>query len=129
MATPITYVRLTSAGLFPAVLSGALLGCGIQPATRTGGASGPDTSVLAATAWGFLSTLNDTQRAGASFPFDDPQRIRWAYVPQRRIGIPLQAMDTEQRAAAFGVLGTGLSERGAGLARGVIELEGILRQL
>jgi hypothetical protein len=38
-------------------------------------------------------------------------------------------MDAEQRAAAFGVLGTGLSERGTRLARGVIELEGTLRVL
>ena len=38
-------------------------------------------------------------------------------------------MDAEQRAAAFGVLGTGLSERGTALARGVIELEGTLRDL
>jgi hypothetical protein len=85
--------------------------------------------VLAATARGFLSTLNDGQRADASRPFDDPQRIRWAYVPQARIGIPLKALDAAQRAAAFGVLATGLSERGTTLARGVIELEGTLRQL
>jgi hypothetical protein len=38
-------------------------------------------------------------------------------------------MNVEQRAAAFGVLGTGLSERGTRLARGVIELEGTLRVL
>ena len=81
------------------------------------------------TARTFLSTLNAGQRDDASFPFDDPRRVRWAYVPQDRIGIPLQAMDAEQRAAAFGVLGTGLSERGSRLARGVIELEGTLRQL
>jgi hypothetical protein len=73
--------------------------------------------------------LNDGQRAAASFPFGDPERTRWAYVPQRRTGIPLQAMDAGQRAAAFDLLGTGLSERGTGLARGIIELEGILRDL
>jgi hypothetical protein len=38
-------------------------------------------------------------------------------------------MSREQRAAAFGVLATGLSERGTMLARGVIELEGTLRDL
>jgi hypothetical protein len=38
-------------------------------------------------------------------------------------------MDAEQRAAAFGVLGTGLSERGTQLARGIIDLEGTLRVL
>jgi hypothetical protein len=38
-------------------------------------------------------------------------------------------MDDEQRAAAFGLLRTGLSDRGTGLARGIIELEGTLREL
>jgi hypothetical protein len=73
--------------------------------------------------------LHAKQRAVASFPFDDPERTRWAYVPQERAGIPLKDMDAKQRAAAFGVLGTGLSERGTRLAHGVIELEGTLRAL
>jgi hypothetical protein len=38
-------------------------------------------------------------------------------------------MHAEQRAAAFALLGTGLSERGTRLARGIIELEGTLRDL
>ncbi|HST59333.1 MAG TPA: DUF3500 domain-containing protein [Longimicrobium sp.] len=84
---------------------------------------------MAETARTFLSTLNDRQRAVASLSFDHPDRTGWAYVPQRRIGITLGAMDAGQRAAAFELLGTGLSERGSGLARGIIELEGILREL
>ncbi len=129
MANPIAYTRFRLAALFPAVLSAALLGCGAQPPPDARGAPGFDTSALAVTARTFLSTLNATQRAVASFPFDDPERTRWAYVPQQRAGIPLKAMDAKQRAAAFGVLGTGLSERGTGLARGIIELEGTLRVL
>lgn len=129
MANPVTYVSFRSAGLFRAVLTLVLLGCGAQPPPPAGGASGSDTSALAGTARTFLSTLSDRQRAVATFPFDDPERTRWAYVPQRRTGIPLQAMDAEQRAAAFELLGTGLSERGTGLARGIIELEGTLREL
>jgi hypothetical protein len=38
-------------------------------------------------------------------------------------------MNATQRAAAFALLRTGLSERGTGIARGVIELEGILGEL
>jgi hypothetical protein len=120
---------LRSAGLFPAVLTVALLGCGVQPPRPAGGAFGSDTPALAGTARTFLSTLDDRQRAAASFPFDDPERTRWVYVPQRRTGLPLRAMDAKQRAAAFQLLGTGLSERGTGLVRGIIELEGILREL
>jgi hypothetical protein len=129
MANFVTYVRLGSAGLFPAVFAVALLGCGAQPPRPVGGASGSDTSAWAGTARTFLSALNDRQRAAASFPFDHPERTRWAYVPERRTGIPLQMMDAGQRAAAFEFLGSGLSERGTGLARGIIELEGILREL
>jgi hypothetical protein len=129
MTNPITYIRFGLAGVLPAVLSVALLGCGVQPRAEAGGAPGLDTSALAVTARTFVSTLDARQRAVASFPFDDPERTRWAYVPQARAGIPLRDMDAEQRAAAFGVLGTGLSERGARLARGVIELEGTLRVL
>jgi len=117
------------ARLLPAILSVALLGCGAQPPRSADRALGLDTSALPVTARTFLSTLNASQRADATFLFDDPERTKWAYVPQKRAGIPLKAMEAEQRAAAFGVLGTGLSERGTGLARGIIELEGILGEL
>ncbi|HEU4561205.1 MAG TPA: DUF3500 domain-containing protein [Longimicrobium sp.] len=120
---------LRSAGLLAAVLTVALLGCRAQPPRPAGGASGSVTPALAVTARTFLSTLDDRERAVASFPFGHPERTRWAYVPERRTGIPLRAMDAEERAAAFELLGTGLSERGTGLARGIIELEGILHEL
>jgi hypothetical protein len=117
------------ARLLPTILSVALLGCGAQPPPNAEGASHVDTAALPVTARTFLSTLNASQRADATFPFDDPERTKWAYVPQKRAGIPLKAMEAEQRAAEFGVLGTGLSERGTGLARGIIELEGTLGEL
>lgn len=120
---------LRSAGVVAAVLTLALPGCGAQSPARSAGASGTDTAALAAPARTFLSTLSGRERATASFRFEDPERTNWAYVPQRRAGIPLRDMNAEQRAAAFGLLGTGLSERGAKLARGVIELEGTLREL
>ena len=103
-----------------------LLGCGTPAPPPLDAATAVDTPAVAVPARTFLATLNDRQRADASFPFDDPERTRWAYVPQNRGGIPLKAMNAVQRAAAFGVLGTGLSERGTTLAHGIIELEGIL---
>ena len=126
-STPVS--RFRSAGVLPVICTVALLGCGAQAPPPLDAASGSDTSALAATARTFLSTLNDRERDVASFPFDDPERTRWAYVPQNRAGIPLRAMNAEQRAAAFRVLGTGLSERGTRLAHGIIELEGTLREL
>jgi len=112
-----------------AVLTLALAGCGAQSLSRTDGATGADTAAWAAPARAFLSSLDAGQRATASFRFDDPERTNWAYVPQSRRGIPLGDMSPAQRAAAFGVLATGLSERGTRMARGIIELEGTLRDL
>ena len=129
MAYRVTCVRFGSAGLVAAVLALALPGCGAQSPARSDRASGAETATLAAPARTFLSTLNERQRTAASFRFDGPERTDWAYVPQRRVGIPLGDMNAEQRAAAFELLGTGLSERGTMLARGVIELEGTLGEL
>ena len=116
-------------GFLKAALALALSGCSAPSAARSDRASGPDTAAVAGPAQTFLATLNAKQRATASFRFDDPERSNWAYVPQGRAGIPLKDMDAGQRAAAFALLGAGLSERGNLLARGVIELEGTLRDL
>ena len=121
MAYRLRCVGLRCAGALAAAFTLALSGCGTQPPA--------DTAALSAPARTFLSTLSARQRATASFGFDDPERTKWAYVPQGRSGIPLGDMNAEQRAAAFEMLGTGLSERGAMLARGVIELEATLRDL
>ena len=111
------------------VFAVALLGCGAPAAQNEDAASVADTCAQPLSTRTFLSALDDRQRAAASFPFDDPGRTRWAYVPRARIGLPLRAMNAEQRAAAFAVLGTGLSERGTRLAHGIIELEGtVLRR-
>jgi hypothetical protein len=133
-------LRFGSANLLSAAFAVLLLGCGARSEAPVGAALGSDTagatpavtaadtSAAATAALAFLSTLSDTQPAAASFSFDDPERMNWTYVPRRRAGIPLRAMDPDQRAAAFELLGAGLSERGTELARGVLELEGVLRR-
>ena len=98
-------------------------------ATIADDAPGPDTSPSAAAALTFLSTLRDRQRSDASLAFVGKERTRWTYVPRDRTGIPLQDMDARQRAAAFAVLGTGLSGRGARIAGGIVDLEDTLRGL
>lgn len=112
-----------------ALLSVAVLGCGAQGPAYSDAVFGSDTSGSTAAARNFLSTLDASQRATASFPFGDPERINWAYVPQARKGMSLRDMNDGQRAAAFAVLATGLSERGNALAGGVIALEGTLRDI
>ena len=124
-----TYTRAALAGMVSVGLVAALLGCGAQPRTDTAGTASGDISASPAGARTLLSALDAKQRASASFPFDDPERTNWAYVPQQRAGMPLKSMNEAQRAAAFDMLGTGLSERGTGIARGIIELEGTLREL
>ena len=122
-------MRTSTQTLFAAALTASLLGCGAQGAARSDSGLSSDTSALSVSARAFLSTLNARQRGIALFPFDDPERTSWAYVPQSRKGLDLGEMNAEQRAAAFALLGTGLSDRGTRLAHGVIELEGILRDL
>lgn len=123
--------RRGAASLLSGTLAVALLGCGVQtpqPA-RSAPGTASDAPALDGPARTFLSTLDERQRAEATFPFDDPGRATWAYVPQRRAGLPLQDMDAGQRTAAFALLGTGLSDRGTETARGIIQLEDTLREL
>jgi hypothetical protein len=118
-----------AAGVLAAALIVALLGCDAEARPHSDGALISDTSALTVAARTFLSKLDEQKRSVASFPFDDPERTKWAYVPQSRNGLALGKMNAEQRAAAFALLGTGLSDRGTRLAQGIIELEGILRDL
>ena len=118
-------VKQLAHAVLSAACTVALLGCGAQ-APQHEDAAVSDTSALTVPARTFLSTLSNSQRRDATFSWDDPERTKWAYVPQSRKGLALGSMNAEQRAAAFKVVGTGLSERGTRLANGVIELEGIL---
>ncbi len=130
MAHPVVHLRLRSAVLLPATLTAAILGCGGQspaPSPHPHSVAGPSASGAAARA--FLSLLDESQRVDAAVSFDTPERTNWSYVPQERAGIPLRAMDAAQRPAALGLLSMGLSERGSRLARGIMELEGTLREL
>ena len=125
----VTHVQARVATVFAAAATIALLGCGAQASPPSDTALTADTSVSTATARAFLSKLDARQRGAASFAFDDPERTKWAYVPQSRNGLALGEMNAGQRAAAFALVGTGLSERGTRLAHGIIELEGILGKL
>lgn len=128
MTNRFSCIPVSAAGVFTALLVVAATGCDAQSSRRLDAASRRDTA-MAAPAAAFLSTLSAKQRATASFRFDDAERMKWAYVPQQRSGMPIGDMNAAQRTAAFALLGTGLSQRGTALARGVIELEGILRDL
>jgi hypothetical protein len=123
-------MRRISSSVLAAALCGTLTGCGAKaPSSLSEAQIAIDFIAPEVAADAFLSLLDTTQLAAAALGFDGAERVTWAYVPQERAGLPLQAMNAEQRAAAFRLLGTGLSARGIDLARGIIDLEGTLRVL
>ncbi|GAB3503038.1 DUF3500 domain-containing protein [Spirosoma knui] len=75
----------------------------------------------------FLASLSVDQRKQATYPFDDPERFNWHFVPRERKGLPLKQMTPEQRQAAMALLKTGLSEQGYEKATSIIDMENVLR--
>ncbi len=76
----------------------------------------------------FLDVLSDEQRAKATFPFEGDERYFWHYTPIDRNGLPLKEMSQPQRELAFALMTIGLSARGNGTARQIIDLEPILKE-
>ncbi len=83
---------------------------------------------MAEAAHRFLDSLTADQRALAQLPFEGDERYVWNYTPVERNGLPFHAMNEGQRTLAFGLLRSGLSDRGYRDARQIIDLEPILRE-
>ena len=84
----------------------------------------------------FRDGLTAEQKAKAVFPFDSPERLRWAFVPLQdaqkrptRKGLRFEEMTAPQREAALALLQAGTSERGYQQATTIMSLESILREL
>jgi uncharacterized protein DUF3500 len=84
---------------------------------------------MASAARALLATLDDAQRAKIRFAFDSDERLNWHFIPRVRQGLPLKAMTEPQRAAAFTLLKTGLSQQGFTKAETIRNLENVLRDL
>src|ERR1039457_4957081 len=69
-------------------------------------------SVMTEAANRFLSALTPEQRAQATFPFEDAERVNWFFVPIERKGLPLRQMQPFQRHLANALLSAGLSQSG-----------------
>ena len=69
-------------------------------------------SVLTEAANRFLASLTAGQRAKATFPFADAERVNWFYIPTERKGLPLREMGAFQRHLASALLSAGLSQTG-----------------
>jgi hypothetical protein len=81
----------------------------------------------AARAW--LDSLDDAQRARATFPFETTERFVWAYTPGPREGLAIRDMSPDQRAAASGVVASAMSSRTAAEIAAIIALETVLGEL
>jgi hypothetical protein len=91
---------------------------------------------MGAAAERFLNLLNEEQKQRATFGFADQERFNWHFVPlqdeQRkstRKGLPLEAMNAEQRNAALELLRSATSLEGFRRATTIMSLESILRDL
>ena len=85
-----------------------------------------DGTMMAEAASRFLASVGPDRLKEASYPFNDPERINWHYIPRPRKGLPIKAMTSAQRSLAFGLLKTGLSDEGYLKATTIMALEEIL---
>ncbi|MBX9623095.1 MAG: DUF3500 domain-containing protein [Gemmataceae bacterium] len=109
---------------------------GVVALTLTGQPPAPPGTRMAEAAKKFLAALDPAQKKKAHHGFDDPKRTAWFFTPQQdkdrrptRVGLRLDEMTPEQKAAALGLLRTGLSEKGYEQATTIMSLEGILNDL
>ena len=78
----------------------------------------------------YVATLSDEQKSTAVLQYDTPQRVGWHFIPKdQRKGLQIKHMTEPQRAAAYELLRSALSQVGYGKARAIMSLEGILREL
>ena len=83
-------------------------------------------TLMAEAATRFLASLSPDKTKEASYPFNDPERLNWHYIPRPRKGLPIKAMNSAQRSLAFGLLKSGLSDEGFLKATTIMALEEIL---
>ncbi len=85
-------------------------------------------TAMAAAANALLESLDQTQRAEMSKPFDDPARYDWHWIPKpTRKGITLRAMNDTQKQKALALLEASLSKDGFAKVRLIMKLEDALR--
>ncbi len=89
------------------------------------------TSRIVTAAKGFLSSLDEAQRARVLFAFDDEQqRVRWSNFPTsmvKRAGIGLGELNATQRSAAMALLSSALSKRGFEKVEEMVEADEVLK--
>ena len=84
---------------------------------------------LSTAANAFVGSLDATQKAKATFGFDDAERTHWIFVPSARKGLPLKEMNPGQRHFAQAILAASLSSRGHMKAESIMALEHVLFEM
>ena len=97
-------------------------GSGGDPAPRAGAAQARAAAEL-------LAALGEESAARAVLPLSDARRRDWTYLPGRRPGVALREMTLAGREAAHRFLRGVTSPEGYLKLAGVLELEGILREV
>lgn len=82
-----------------------------------------------AAARAFVALLNDQQNQATLFPFDGEERYNFHFVPRERNGITFNEMTDAQRDAAMRLIRTGLSEQAVQKAKGIMQLDLVLKEL
>ncbi len=86
----------------------------------------PATSEMANAASTFLKSLSKEQSKAAQFDFKTDERENWHFVPMVREGVRFGNLKPHQQHLAFGLLGTGLSQKGLLTATQIMTLEQVL---
>jgi hypothetical protein len=96
-----------------------------------GGHTSTATSRVVSAANTFLSTLDEKQRQGVMFPFnDDKQRANWSNLPVTMVprgGLSLKELNSSQRAAAMAVVAAALSPKGYEKVQEIVEGDELLK--
>jgi hypothetical protein len=85
---------------------------------------------LVAAANAFIGTLEPKQKEKALFPFDTEERYTFYFVPRDdRKGIDMNALNSQQKKAAFDLLKTCLSVQGVTKVSQIMEMETLLKAI
>lgn len=105
-----------------------LAAAALFPFARAGAQAADAAQRIAEQALRLLAGLDEAQRRQILLAFDAAERLDWHYVPRRRAGLALGAMQPAQAQAARALCATVLNEQGLRLLDGVRLLEGVLRE-
>ena len=84
------------------------------------------TTEMANAASTFLKSLDEAQSKAAKFEFKNDERENWHFVPMVRKGVRFGTLKPHQQHLAFGLLSSGLSQKGLLTATQIMTLEQIL---